>query len=84
MGEFFSEKLFGRIFLENFFGGFFWRNSLFTELEFVKILVFVKILSQWRRKEEGRKKFKSLERTRNSELRKKLNKLSKALKSREK
>ena len=28
---------------------------------FVKILVFVEILSQWRRKGEGRKKFQSLE-----------------------
>ena len=55
-------NFFGRIFWEDFFG----RNSLFTlNMEgidlFVKILVFVKILSKWRRKEEGRKNFESLE-----------------------
>ena len=34
------------------FGGEFFGNSLEIDL-FVKILVFVKILSQWRRKKEG-------------------------------
>ena len=43
LGGFFGEDFFGR----NFFG----RNSLEIDL-FVKILVFVKILFQWRRKED--------------------------------
>ena len=68
-------RIFGRIFLEGFLGGFFWeeflrrifwekffgRNSLFYfDVEgidlFVKILVFVKILSKSKegRKEGGR------------------------------
>ena len=61
LGGFFWKEFFGR----NFLGGIFWekffgRNYLFTlwylNMEgidlYVKILVFVKILSQWRRKEE--------------------------------
>ena len=52
------EKFFGRIFLEGFLGGllegFFWEEFfVYIGIDlFVKILVFVKILSQWRRKEE--------------------------------
>ena len=61
----FWKKFLGRIFWGGFFGEkFFGRNSLFTLLKlfeygrtegidlFVKILVFVKILSKWRRKKE--------------------------------
>ena len=75
MGIFWDE-FFGRIFLEDFFGGFL--GGILTLLKsaklegidfFVKILVFVKILSQCTRKKvrkegrkEGRKKnFRSLE-----------------------
>ena len=52
------EKFLGGFFWEDFFGGFL--GGIGIDL-FVKILVFVEILSQWRRKEEGRKKFQSLE-----------------------
>ena len=61
---FFLVDFFGGIFLEDFFGGFFWEDFLggffweeffvYIGIDlFVKILVFVKILSQWRRREEG-------------------------------
>ena len=69
MGEIFWEDFFGGFFWEDyweiflgriirriFLGEFFGRDSLFTlelTLDFVKILDFFKILSQWRRKEEG-------------------------------
>ena len=60
MGGIFCENFFEKFFGRNFLGGIFWeeffgRNSLFTLLKsaklsridlFVKILVFVKILSQ--------------------------------------
>ena len=54
LGGIFLADIFGRIFL----GGFFWENFLEESFVyigidfFVKILIFVKILSQWRRKEE--------------------------------
>ena len=54
LGVIFWEDFFGRIFWEDFFWeDFFERNSLRGILclhRFVKILVFVKILSQWRRR----------------------------------
>jgi hypothetical protein len=59
----FWEDFFGSFFLGGFLGGFFGRiiRRIFWEEFFVyigidlfvKILDFVKILSQWRRKEEG-------------------------------
>ena len=66
LGRNFLGGFFGRIFWEDFLGGFFWENYfgrifLFTLLksnklfESVGIDAFVKILSQWRRKEGGRK-----------------------------
>ena len=68
--DFFGGIYFAEFFGRNFLGGFFWENfweDLFWEEFFVyigidlfvKILVFVKILSQWRRKEG--KNFRSLE-----------------------
>ena len=66
-GRIFWEDFFGRIFLGGFFWEDFWEDffgriirRIFWEEFFVyigidlfvKILVFVKILSQWRRKEE--------------------------------
>ena len=60
-GEFFWRNFFGGIFLEERFGrncleGFFWEEFLvYIGIDlFVKILDFVKILTQWRRKEGGR------------------------------
>ena len=54
-----------RIFCEDFSGGLFWEDFwedfwggilCYIGINlFVKILVFVKILSKWRRKEEGRR-----------------------------
>ena len=63
MEEFFLAEFFGEIFWEDFFwedflgglfGGFFGRKVFYMEgiNLFVKILIFVKILSQGRRKEE--------------------------------
>ena len=51
LGGFFGRILWEDFFLGGFFGGFFWRNSLcYFNVEgidlFVKILVFVKILSK--------------------------------------
>ena len=62
MGEIFWGKFFwGNFFGEDFLGGIlclhYYLNMNRMDL-FVKILVFVKILSQWRRKD---KKFRSLE-----------------------
>ena len=57
--KFFLEDFFGRIFLEDFFGRIIWRifgEEFFVYIGidlFVKILVFIQILSQWRRKKEG-------------------------------
>jgi hypothetical protein len=57
LGGFFWEDFFGRIFwedyLEDFLGGILWEEFfVYIGIDlFVKILVFVKILSQWRRKE---------------------------------
>ena len=62
LGGIFWEDFLGGIFWEEFLGGFFQSNSLGGMLclcWFVKILIFVKILSQWRRKDG--KKFRSLE-----------------------
>ena len=59
-GGIFWRNFFGRIFLGGFFGRIIWRifwEEFFVCIGidmFVKILVFVKILSQRRRKEEGR------------------------------
>ena len=59
LAEFFGSNFLGGFFWEDFLGGFFFgedfyeRNSLRGILclhRFVKILVFVKILSQWRRR----------------------------------
>ena len=64
---------FNVIFLEGFFcriflGGFFWEDYLggilWEEIGidlFVKILVFVKILSQWRRRRRRKRKDKNLD-----------------------
>ena len=52
----------GGFFWEDFFGGFFWEDFFVRVLCLrwcVKILVFVKILSEWRRRKD--KKFRSLE-----------------------
>ena len=56
-----------RIFLGGLFGGFFgeilW-DEVFVYIGidlFIKILFFVKILSQWRRRRRKEKKFRSLE-----------------------
>ena len=54
--DFFWEDFFGKIILGGLLGGYFW-EEFFVCIEidlFVKILFFVKILSQWRRKEGGR------------------------------
>ena len=51
LGVNFWEEFLGGFFLE----GFFWRKEFFVYIGIdlsVKILIFVKILSQWRRKEE--------------------------------
>ena len=48
MGGIFWDDFFGMIFLGGFFGRIIRRNSLFTLELTVKIMVFVKILSQWR------------------------------------
>ena len=63
-GRIFLGGFFRRIFWEDFWEDCFWRNYLFYfNVEgidlFVKILVFVKILSK--SKKEGRKNFRSLE-----------------------
>ena len=56
---YFSWIFFGAVFFEDFlrgfFGGFFGRNSLFTSLKSAKLFEsdFVKILSQWRRKDNN-------------------------------
>ena len=52
LGEFLWEKFFGKIFWEDFLGGFFWEEFfVYIGIDlFVKILVFVKILSQGRRR----------------------------------
>ena len=58
MGGFFWEVFFGRIFGRIFFGRIIrriFREEFFVYIGidlFVKILVFVKILSQWRRRKE--------------------------------
>ena len=52
-GGIFWEKFFGRTFWEDFREDFFGRNSLYIGIDlFIKILVFVKILSK---SKEGRK-----------------------------
>ena len=57
-GGFFLDKFFGRIFLEELLGGFFWEEFfVYIGIDlFVKILVFVKILSKVTKK----KNFRSL------------------------
>ena len=63
LGGFFWEDFFGRIFLggffwedylEDFLGGILWEEFfVYIGIDlFVKILVFVKILSQWRRRKD--------------------------------
>ena len=61
--EFFGGIFFGEIFLEDFFGGFFWRiiwriflGGILKEEFFIYIGIdlFVKILSQWRRRRRAR------------------------------
>ena len=47
-GGMFWESFLGRIFLGGFFGGFFWEEFFV----YIGIDLFIKILSQWRRKEE--------------------------------
>ena len=52
LGGFFLEDFFERIFWEGFFGGIFLVGFLGGILFSIGIDLFVKILSQWRRKEE--------------------------------
>jgi hypothetical protein len=59
--EFFLRNFLGEMFWSNFLGRILWEEFfVYIGIDlFVKILVFVKILSQWRTKEgrkEGRKK----------------------------
>jgi hypothetical protein len=60
LGGFFWEDFFGRIIWRIFWGGILWEESfVYIGIDlFVKILVFVKILSKSTRKEE---EFRSLE-----------------------
>ena len=63
MRNFFWEEFFRRILSEKSFWEFFWEDiweEFFVYIGidlFVKILVFVKILSEWKRKEEEEENF---------------------------